>query len=90
MEKDHFRPSEEGEMILGPEVPYLSAIGALTYLVNYTRLDLAFAMNLLARYSLTLIERHWKGVKHILRISKRQSTWDYFTRKDPFYPLLAM
>ena len=32
--KDPFRPLEEGEEILGPEVPYLSAIGALLYLAN--------------------------------------------------------
>ena len=27
--KDPFRPKEENEALLGPEVPYLSAIGAL-------------------------------------------------------------
>ena len=37
MEKDQFRPHEEGEEILGPEDPYLSAIGALMYLANSTR-----------------------------------------------------
>ena len=30
--KDHFRPKEENEALLGPEVPYLSTIGALLYL----------------------------------------------------------
>ena len=34
--KDPFRPKEETEELLGPEVPYLSAIGALMYLANYT------------------------------------------------------
>ena len=34
--KDPFRPKEENEELLGPEVPYLSAIGALMYLANYT------------------------------------------------------
>jgi hypothetical protein len=29
VKKDHFRPREDDEEILGPEVPYLSAIGAL-------------------------------------------------------------
>ena len=33
--KDLFRPKEENEELLGPEVPYLSAIGALMYLSNY-------------------------------------------------------
>ena len=34
--KDPFRPKEENEEFLGPEVPYISAIGALMYLANYT------------------------------------------------------
>ena len=50
-DKDPFRPKEEDEEVLGPEVPYLSGIGALMYLANCTRSDIAFAVNLLARYS---------------------------------------
>ena len=57
--KDPFRPKEENEELLGPEVPYLSAIGALMYLVNYTRPDIAFSVNLLARYSSAPTKRHW-------------------------------
>ena len=66
-DKDPFRPKEEDEEVLGPEVPYLSAIGALMYLANCTRPDIAFAMNLLARYSAAPTRRHWVGVKTILR-----------------------
>ena len=32
--KDHFHPQEDDEEIIGPEVPYLSEIGALIYLAN--------------------------------------------------------
>ena len=32
VEKDPFRPKDDGEEVLGPEVPYLSAVGALMYL----------------------------------------------------------
>ncbi|XP_069143525.1 secreted RxLR effector protein 161-like [Solanum lycopersicum] len=46
--KDPFRPQEKDEEILGSEVPYLSAIGALLYLVNTTRPDIGFVVNLLA------------------------------------------
>jgi hypothetical protein len=35
---DPFRPPDEGEETLGPQVPYLSAIEALMYLANSTRL----------------------------------------------------
>ena len=45
-DKDPFRPKEEDEEVLGPEVPCLSAIGALMYLANCTRSDIAFAVNL--------------------------------------------
>nr|AAS79613.1 putative copia-like polyprotein [Ipomoea trifida] len=66
-DKDPFRPKEDNEDILGPEVPYLSAIGALLYLANCTRPDIAFSVNLLARFSASPTRRHWSGVKHIFR-----------------------
>ena len=34
VKKDPFRPYEKHEILLGPEVPYLSAIGELMYLIN--------------------------------------------------------
>ncbi|CAA7045926.1 unnamed protein product [Microthlaspi erraticum] len=49
------------------EVPYMSAIGALMYLANCTTSDIAFATNLLARYSSSPTRRHWNGIKHIFR-----------------------
>ena len=36
VKKDPFRPREKVEELLGPEVPYLSVIGALMYLANCT------------------------------------------------------
>jgi hypothetical protein len=48
-----FRPLDEGEETLGPQVPYLSVVGALMYLANSTRPDIAFTVNLLARHSAT-------------------------------------
>jgi hypothetical protein len=65
VEKDQFRPRDNGEEILGSEVPYLSAIGALMYLTNCTRPDIAFAVNLLARHSAAPTKRHWTGAKNI-------------------------
>ena len=67
VKKDPFRPYEKGEKLLGPEVPYLSVIGALMYLANCTRPDIAFSVNLLARYSSAPTRRHWNGIQHILR-----------------------
>ncbi|XP_074364022.1 secreted RxLR effector protein 161-like [Apium graveolens] len=67
VENDPFRPRKEDEDALGPEVPYLSAIGALMYLTNNTRLDIAFSVNLLARFSSNPTKRHWDVIKHIFR-----------------------
>jgi hypothetical protein len=66
-DKDPFQPTEEGEEVLGQEYPYLSAIGALMYLANNTRLDIAFAVNYFARHNAAPTMRHWNGIKNILR-----------------------
>jgi hypothetical protein len=65
LEKDPFRPKDDEEQILGPEFPYFSVVGALMYLANNTRPNIAFAVNLLARYNSTPTKRHWVGVKNI-------------------------
>ena len=67
VKNDSFRPSENGEELLSPEVLYLNVICALMYLANCTRPDIAFSINLLARYSFAPTKRHWKGIQHILR-----------------------
>ena len=36
------------------------------YLAKYTRPDIAFAVNLPARYSSAPTQRYWNGIKHIL------------------------
>lgn len=58
IKNDPFRPCEDNEEIIGPEVPYLSAIGALMYLANCTRPDIVFAVNLLARFISSFTWRH--------------------------------
>ena len=66
-DKDPFRPKGDDEEVLGPEIPYLSAIRVLMYLANCTRPYNAFAVKLLARYSTAPTRRHWAGIKTILR-----------------------
>ena len=87
--KDPFRPKEENEKLLGPEVPYLSTIGALMYLANCTRPDIAFSVNLLARYSSAPTLRHWNGVKHLLRYLRGTSDMGIFYSKVPKLELLG-
>ena len=80
--KDPFRPKKKNEELLDPEVPYLSAICALMYLANYTRLDVAFSVNLLARYNSAPTKRHWNGIKHILRYLHGTSDMGLFYSKE--------
>jgi len=80
--KDPFRPRDIGKKILGPEIPYLSVIGALMYLANCTRPDIAFAVNLLARHSADPTHRHWTGAKCILRYLNGTKDLGLFFKKN--------
>lgn len=44
--KDSFRPHENVEELVGSEIPYVSAIGALMYLASNSRPDISFSINL--------------------------------------------
>ena len=79
--KDPFRPKKENEELLGPEVPYLSAISALMYLENYTRPNIVFSVNLLARYSSAPTRRHWNEIKQVLRYPYRTINMRLFYSK---------
>ena len=85
MKKDPFRPCEKGDELLGPEVSYLSAIGALMYLANYTRQNIAFSVNLLAKYSSAQTQRHWYGIKHILCYLQGTTYMGLFYSKESKY-----
>ena len=58
MKKYSFRHCENGEELLGLEVPYLSVIGTIMYLAICTRSYIAFSINLLARHSSSQTQRH--------------------------------
>ncbi|RVX09351.1 Retrovirus-related Pol polyprotein from transposon TNT 1-94 [Vitis vinifera] len=90
VKKDPFRPCENDEELLGPEVPYLSAIGALMYLANCTRPDIAFSVNLLARYSSAPTRRHWNGIKHILRYLRGTTDMGLFYSRESKQQCLDM
>jgi hypothetical protein len=82
METDQFRPRDE-EDILGPQVPYLSAIGALMYLANCTMPDIAFAVNLLAGRSAAPTKHQWTEVKCILRYLNGTRDLGLFYKRGP-------
>ena len=66
VKNDPLHPCEKGEELLCPEVQYLSDIGELMYLANCNSPDIAFSVNLLAKYNSTPTQRHGNGIKHIL------------------------
>jgi hypothetical protein len=66
--------SEEDKEFMS-KVPYLSAVGSLTYLAQCTRPDIAFAVGTLAKYNSNPSPIHWKAVKHVFRYL--QGTKDY-------------
>jgi hypothetical protein len=68
--KDIYGYIRNGEEALGPEYPYMAAIGSLLYLAQCTRPDIAFSVALLARHCQSPTMRHWKGVKQILSYLK--------------------
>jgi len=82
VDKDPFRPQEKDEEHFGPEVPYLSATGAVMYLANYTRPDIVFVVNFLSRYSFSPTRRHWNRVKQILRYLKGTMNMALFYTND--------
>ena len=59
------------------------------YLANYTRPDIAFAVNLLARYSSSPTRRHWNGVKQILHYLKGTMNMGLFYPNDSKLDLMG-
>jgi hypothetical protein len=77
-DKDTFRPKQEGEEVLGAEYPYLSIIGALIYLSNNTRSDIAFVVNCLAKHNVAPTMHHWNGIKNVLQYLNGTIDLDFF------------
>lgn len=85
-----FRKHEEHKPILGLKIPYLLAIGALIYLGNQTCPNIAFTINLLARYNAEPTIRNWNSIKHIFITFVVLLTWNYTSHMMPHMILCAM
>jgi hypothetical protein len=59
------------------------------YLTNNTRLDIAFAVNLLARFSADPTIRHWNGVKDVLQYLQDTLDLDLFYKKNQDLSLIG-
>lgn len=61
---------------------YQSAVGSLLYLSNWTRPDITFAVNTVAKFNSNPTEEHWKAVKRIMRYLKGTSDHGIMYTKD--------
>ncbi len=75
--------------MLGPDFPYLSAIGAHMYLANSTRPDIALSVNILERYSAAPTKRHWTGVKNVFRYLNGTRDLGLFFKKNQDLTLIG-
>jgi hypothetical protein len=89
-ETDLFRPCQEGEEVLGFEYPDLSAIGALKYLANNTRPDIAFVIKLVVRFSVAPTMRHWNKVVNVLRYLQGTPDLGLFYKKNQDLSLINL
>ena len=65
-QQDPYTPAyEEEEKMDKPK--YLTTIGLLLYLATFTRPDISFAVNVLAKHSQKSTAMHWTGIKHLFR-----------------------
>nr|P0CV72.1 RecName: Full=Secreted RxLR effector protein 161; Flags: Precursor [Plasmopara viticola] len=62
-------------------VPYLSAVGAIMYLMVVTRPDLAAAVGVLSQFASDPCPTHWQALKRVLRYLQSTQTYGLeFTR----------
>jgi len=60
-------PQTEEEKAEMARVPYRQIVGQLMYLANCTRLDIAYALNMCAKFCANPGKTHWNALKWILR-----------------------
>lgn len=62
--------SKNEEKVIEKRFPYREAVGSLNYVALISRPDISYAVNILARFSNSPSELHWKAVKHVMRYLK--------------------
>ena len=83
-----FHHCENGEELLGLEVPYLSDIGALMYLANCICPNIAFSINLFAKHNFAPTQRHLSDIKNLLYYLQGITDMGIFYSKESKQQLL--
>ncbi|KAK4382478.1 Retrovirus-related Pol polyprotein from transposon TNT 1-94 [Sesamum angolense] len=73
-------PKTDEELKGMSDIPYVSTVGNIQYVVQYTRPDIAYALSMTSRYQTYTGEAHWSTVRTILKYLKR--TKDMFLIYD--------
>ena len=76
-------PKTEEEVAAMSSVPYLSAVGSLSFAALFTRPDIAFAVGYLACFNSNPGPAHWLAVKHLFRYMKGTLDYKLVYRPDP-------
>lgn len=74
-------PKTPEEIAAMHSIPYINAVGALSYLAIATRPDISYTVGVLARFCKNPGMQHWAAVKHLLRYLK--GTMDYKLSYSP-------
>ncbi|KAL0373982.1 UNVERIFIED_CONTAM: hypothetical protein Sradi_3313900 [Sesamum radiatum] len=64
-------PKTDEELKRMSNIPYASAVGSIQYVVQCTRLDVAYALSVTRRYQACTGKAHWGAIKSILKYLKR-------------------
>ncbi|XP_053956143.1 uncharacterized protein LOC128861797 [Anastrepha ludens] len=63
-------PTETADIEEMSQKPYMQAVGSLLFAAQLTRLDIAYAVNMLSRFGTNPGKAHWAAVKRVLRYVK--------------------
>ena len=69
---DPYHPREKEKIV--DKSKYLTTGGVFTYLTTHTKHDVAFATSILVRHSQNPTNKHWNGIKQLIRYLRRTST----------------
>jgi len=75
-------PKSESEVALMKDVPYKAAIGCLLWLVAGTRMDIAYAVQTCARYSVNPGPLHWEAVLRIMKYLQGTAGYGIIYRRE--------
>ncbi|KAL0292361.1 UNVERIFIED_CONTAM: Secreted RxLR effector protein [Sesamum calycinum] len=64
-------PKTDEELKKMLDIPYVSAVGSIQYVVQCTRPDVTYAFSVTSRYQACAREAHWTAVKTILKYLRR-------------------